>query len=216
MLKGKELAHILLVLIILIFAVNLNNVILNNLTPEIFLIKSVGITIIVFASIFSIKAASHYFESEAEFKIWQWERYGFKRQYKLKKSIPAGIIIPFLISFLSAGYFLWLAALEFDVKTHPSRASKRHDFWKFTDMTDIHLGLIASAGIISSLIISIIAYLTNFPEISKLAVYYAAWSLAPISNLDGAKIFFATKGMKLWITLAIIVLIFLAYALFLP
>ncbi len=214
MLKSKEFAHIILAIVILIFVVNFINIIENNLSIETFTIKSFGIALIVFTSIFAKKLAAYYFEASADFKIWQLQRFGFKPNQKLKKPIPAGIIIPFVISFLSAGYALWLAVLEFDIRVHPSRASKRHEHYKFSNMTDIHLAFITGAGVITCLILSILAYLGNFPEITKLAIYYAVWNLIPISNLDGSKIFFGSR--ILWYILAIVTGIFLAYALFLP
>jgi len=50
------------------------------------------------------------------------------------------------------------------------------------------------------------AYFLGFEFFAKLSIYYAAWSLVPFSNLDGAKVFFGSKG--LWIVMAIITLVF--------
>jgi hypothetical protein len=212
--KSKEIFQIILVWIILIFVINFNSITTNNFSLEPFLIKSLGILLIIFASIFGKKLVAYHFETSIEHKIWQWQRFGFKRHHKFPSPLPFGIILPFLLSFLSLGYFLWLIVLEFDIKVLPSRASKRHEMYKFSDLTDTHMSFIAGAGVIACLLLSIIAYLANFPSITKLSIYYAFYSLIPLGNSDGSKVFFGNRIF--YFTLAIITLIFLAYALFLP
>lgn len=213
MFKAKEIAHIIFAIIVLIFAINFKSITTNTINLEQFLVKSVGITIIVFTSIFAKKLMAYYFETYTEEKIWQWQRFGFKRHHKLSTKTPMGLIAPFLVSFLSLGHFLWLAVLEFDIHVTPARASKRHEMYKFSELTDTHMSFIAGAGVIACLFLSIISYFANFPEITKLAVYYAVWSLIPISNLDGTKILFGNRIY--WYTLSIITLVFLAYAILL-
>ncbi len=212
--KGKEIAQIILATIVLIFAINFKSIINNNLSSTVFLIKSLGIILVISISITGKKISAYYFETSIEHKIWQWQRFGFRRENKFPSPLPAGIIISFLTSFLTLGNFLWLAVLEFDIKVLPSRASKRHEMYKFSELTDTHMSFIAGAGVIACLILSIITYFANLPSISKLSVYYAFYSLIPLGNLDGSKIFFGNRIY--YYTLAIITLIFLAYALFLP
>jgi hypothetical protein len=212
--KLNEIGQLILVLIILMFVVNFKAVTTNTLNLENFLIKSIGITLIVLISILGKILFAYHFETKLSFKIWEWQRFGFRRESKFNNPVPAGIIIPFLASILSLGHFLWLGVLEFDFKIRPSRATKRHEMYKFSELTDTQLSFISGGGVIACLITSIIFYFGNFPEISKLAIYYAFWSLIPLGNLDGTKIFFGNRIY--WYTLSIITLIFLAYALFLP
>lgn len=213
MFRGKELIQIILAIIVLIFAINFTFIINQKQASEIIIINTVSIAIIVFLTLFVKKLTAYYYETDIETRIWMWQRYGFKRWMYFKKPIPVGIIMPFIASILSYGYFLWLAALEFEVHAKSERASKRHGIYRYSEMTEIHIGLIAASGVAASLILAVIAYLTNFPETARLAVYYAAYSLVPLGNLDGTKIFFGSR--VLWYTLAAICLIFLGYSLML-
>ncbi|MFA5020279.1 MAG: hypothetical protein WC533_04225 [Candidatus Pacearchaeota archaeon] len=215
MVKFKEVAQIFAVIIVLIIAVNLNAVVTNKINLEIMLIKSVSIAIIVVLSIIAKNIAANYFEAGIKTKIWQWQRFGIQQHQHFKKPVPAGIILPLLFSLVSIGYFYWFACLEFDATPKHSRVAKRYGIkeFRFTEMTESHLGFIAAAGVVVNLIASVIAYIAGFPEFTKLAIYYSAFSMLPLSNLDGNKIFFAS--IKFWITLAAICLIFLGYALYL-
>jgi len=187
--KTNEIYHILLVLVVLIFSVVLINIITK-------------------------KIVAYHFETSIEHKIWSVDRFGLKRQNYFKNKIPFGIIIPFIAALVSLGNFLFLAALEFDIKTLTARVSKRHEWYKFTDVTDIHLGIIAASGVILNLMFAIVGYLLGFSLFAKLNIYYAFYCMIPLWNLDGTKIFFANKNI--WAVLGAIVLIFLLYALFLP
>ena len=114
--------------------------------------------------------------------------------------------------------FKWLAILEFDVKPRIERVSRRHGLYRFSEMTDWHIAVIAAAGVFANILLAIISYSisgyfpgleTSFEYFAKLNVYYALWSLVPLSSLDGSKILFGSK--LLWLTLAIITGIFFFY-----
>ncbi len=143
-----------------------------------------------------------------------WQRYGFRKPQHLEKPIPIGLLISFIAPIISYGNFLWFAILESEVEGTSARASKRHGIYRYTEITDIHIALILSAGLVSNLVIATIAYLINLPELGKLSIYYAVYSLLPLGSLDGTKIFFGSR--ILWFALLIISLIFLGYALYLP
>lgn len=210
----KELQHILLGIIILCFVVNVGAVMHNSTSNYFLAISLFSIILVVFINLFAKKITAYYLDSKIETKIWMAERFGFKPHQHLKKPIPAGIFIPFLISIISLGYAMWFAIFEFDVKPATSRATKKHDIYKFTEMTDFHLALIASSGLVLNLIAAIIGYLVGFPEFTKISIYYAAFSLLPLSNLDGTKIFFGSR--TLWFALAVITGVFIGYSVFLP
>ncbi|MBI2629407.1 hypothetical protein HYW74_04965 [Candidatus Pacearchaeota archaeon] len=210
MFTQKELGHLLVVLIILGFSVSLGSIISNGLDYSVILINFLLILIILLVSILAKKAAAYYYEAKIEHSIWMWERFGFKREERFPKPLPLGIIAPVIFSISSYGKAFWLAALEFDVYSTSARVSKRHGEHRYTEMTEIHIGLIAAAGVVATLIASVIGYLAGFPEFSKLSIYYAFYSMIPFGNLDGTKIFFGSR--LTWYTLGIICLIFLGYA----
>jgi len=210
MFKPKEISHIILAIIILSFVVSFNQISKNSERGHLIIFSIIIITLIIFINIIAKKITAYYFESNIESKIWHLQQYSFKQSYHFKKPLPAGIIIPFILSVISLGYAMWLAILEFEVNPSSTRVSKRHGHYRVSEMTDTQIGIIAASGVIVNLIASIIGYLIGVPEFARLSIYYAAFSLLPLSGLDGTKIFFGSRVM--WFSLVIITAIFLGYA----
>lgn len=210
MFNRNELFSILIVTLIFAFAIGLFQSI--SKIPYIFLI----FFLILFINVFAKKIASFYLDSEIDVKLWTVERYGFRPSQYLKKPFPLGLILPILTSLLFFGQlsgFIWLAALIFDVKPKVYRAAKRYGLYSYTEMTEDHIGIIAAAGVFANLFFAIIGYLLGFPEFSRFSIYFAFFSMIPLSDLDGNKIFFG--NLALWSLLATLVLIGLVYAFFL-
>ena len=206
MFNKKEIIVILLITIILAFTISL----IKNL--ETFLYTLGAVFLILVINIVAKKVTSFYLDSEIEIKLWEIKQYGFNPHNSFKKPFPAGAFLPIITTAFSFGYMTWMASLVFDIKSKIHRAAKRHGLYTFSEITESHLGLIASAGIIANLTFAIIGYLINFPEFAKLNIYYAFFNMLPISNLDGNKIFFG--NLTLWSFLASIVLIGLFSAIF--
>tara|TARA_Y100000034_G_scaffold119266_1_gene160870 strand:- start:18826 stop:19488 length:663 start_codon:yes stop_codon:yes gene_type:complete len=215
MLNKKEITAILIVTLVLAFTISLIK------TWNIFLYSLISIFLIIVINITAKKIASYYLESEIEIKLWELKRLGllyfldihpFKKAHpekEFKNPFPAGIFLPIIFIVVSLGYLKWMASLIFDVKPKTYRATKRHGLYNFSEMTEDHIGLIASAGILVNLIFGIIGYLINFPEFAKLNIYFAFFNMLPISDLDGNKIFFG--NIVIWSFLAVLVLIGLGY-----
>ncbi|MBT96626.1 hypothetical protein CMI49_00815 [Candidatus Pacearchaeota archaeon] len=203
MLNKKEITAILIVTLVLAFTISLMK------TLNIFLYSLIAVFLIIIINIIAKKVASYYLDSEIEIKLWEIKRYGFKPRRYFKNPFPAGIFLPIIFIIFSLGYFKWMASLIFDVKPKTYRAAKRHGLYNFSEMTEDHIGLIASAGILVNLIFGIIGYLINFPEFAKLNIYYAFFNMLPIADLDGNKIFFGS--IVIWSFLAVLVLIGLGY-----
>ena len=204
MLNKKEIISILVIALILAFTISLIE------TTKIFFYSLVAIFFVIAINIFSKKVASFYLDSEIEIKLWEIKRYGFKAHKYFKKPFPAGAFLPIIVTALSAGYLNWFASLIFDVKPKIYRAAKRHGLYSFSEMTELHIGLIAAAGVSANLIFAVIGYLIGFPLFTKLNIYYDFFNLLPLSDLDGNKIFFGS--LVLWSFLAAIVLVALGYA----
>ena len=208
MLNKKEIIVIAIVTLILAFTISLIE------TVEIFLYTLLAVFLVIIINITAKKVASFYLDSEIEIKLWEIKRYGFKANRHFKRPFPAGAFLPIIskIFLFPIHNFIWMASLVFNVKPKIYRAAKRHGLYSFSEMTESHLGLIASAGIIASLISAVIGYLIGFPDFARLSIYYAFFNMLPISELDGNKIFFG--NIVLWSFLASIVLIGLFYTLF--
>ena len=112
---------------------------------------------------------------------------------------------------LTKANFLWLAILDYDITPRTERVSRRHGLYRFSEMTEWHIALIVAAGLAANLVLAAAGYFAGFETFAKLNIYFALWSLIPISSLDGSKILFGSR--ILWITLLIILAIFLSYGL---
>lgn len=206
MLTQKEIAMILAATVVLGFVVSLVE------SWKIFLYACLSILIIILVNLTAKKITAFYLDSEIETKIWEMKRWGYMSHTYFKKAIPLGLILPLIVTVLSLGYINWMASLVFDVKPKIYRAARRYGLYKFTEMTEYHIGLIASAGIIANLLAAGIGYLVGYSDFAILNVYYALFNMVPISDLDGNKIFFGS--LVLWSFLAAVVLISLFLTLF--
>ena len=179
-------------------------------TRDLIFYASVSFLIIILANIFVKKIVGYFLEIKVKTKFWSWYQFGFRKTSHFKSAIPMAWL-PLLLSLLTRGIFWWLAILEFDVEAKTERVSKRHGLYRFTEVTEWHIAWIAAWGIIINLVLAVIAYFAGFELFSKLSVFYAVWSVVPLSSLDGSKIFFASRA--LWITITTIVAIFFIWGL---
>jgi hypothetical protein len=178
------------------------------------------ISIIVFSfivisfAIFSKKIMAHLLDADVEHDIWRFQRFWFFPGSKLPNPVPMGIILPIFFSIFSIGLVKLSAILTFQTRAKKSRKARRFGYYSFAEMTDWHNGIIGASGIISVIILGIIAYFLPIPNqelLSKMAIYYAFWNLFPISDLDGTQIFFGSR--TLWAVLAAITVILTALVL---
>jgi len=205
MFNKKEVVVLVVSALVLAFAVAF-----INLSWTVFLYSLISVFIILALNITAKKAMGYYVESEVEIKLWEMQRYGFKAHEYFKKAVPIGAILPVLLSIVTLGHFKWFASIVFEVKPKIHRAVKRHGLYNFSEMTEYHIGLIAAAGVLINLVAAVVAYLIGFTEFAKLSIFFAFYSMIPISDLDGNKIFFGS--LTLWAFLASLTLIAVGYA----
>ena len=178
---------------------------------SIFLQVTLSFLIIIVLNVLIKKAVAYYFEAKTITKVWGVSQFWFTVRSHFKKPLPM-IWLPIVLSFFTKGLVnFWFGILEFDIKPKTERVSKRHGLYRFSEMTDWHIALIAVAGIIINLVLAILGYLAGFETFAKLNIWFAAWSIIPLSGLDGSKIFFGSR--PLWFTMLVIVGIFLGYSL---
>jgi hypothetical protein len=173
-------------------------------------IAGISFLIIIGANVLIKKIIGYFLEINVRTKFWSWYQYGFRADSHFKKPFPM-IWVPLLASLITRGVFWWLAILEFDVTPKTERVAKRHGLYRFSQVTEWHVAWIAVWGIILNVVLAVIGYIAGFEMFTRLSIYYAAWSIIPLSGLDGAKIFFASKG--LWITIFTILLLVLGWGL---
>ncbi|VVB80732.1 Uncharacterised protein [uncultured archaeon] len=142
-------------------------------------------------------------ETEVNQNLWAWFQFGFGKKDHFKKPLPM-IWMPILTTLLTKGIFVWMPLISFDVSPKPERITRRHGLYRYTEVTEWHIALIAAFGIIANIAVGIVGYFAGFETFAKLSVLYAVWSLVPVSNLDGSKIFFGSRN--LWFAMLVIVL----------
>jgi len=201
--NSKEIMIVLIASIILSLIVSFKN-------TGTLLFSFISFIIIISSNIISKKIGGYVFETDVRTKFWSWYQYGFRKDAHFKTPIPMAWL-PLILALFSKGLFWWLAILEFDVSPKTERVSRKHGLYRFTQVTEWHMGVIAIIGIITNIVIGIFGYLIGFEMFAKLSIYYAMWSIIPISSLDGSKILFSSRG--LWITIFLISLIFFGWGL---
>jgi len=211
MFKLKEFPHIIIAIILFAFIISF----LQGLDAYITALWISAIILLV--NILFKKLMAYHYGAETEQKIWHWQRWGYYERSHLKKPLPMGIILPFILVWLSYpfGFIKMLTFLQFDIKPTAARAAKRRGsvIQRYSSMTEWHIAAIAGLGIFSCLVLGVIAYLLNFPILARYSIYFSAWNMLPLSQLDGTKILFG--GKLLWAILTILCLIGLFFALFL-
>ena len=201
MFKKDEIVAIGIITLIIAFSINL----MESASSFLFTLGAVFLVLII--NIIAKKISSYYLESEVEIKIWEMKRYGYRAHSYLKKAFPMGAFLPLIskVFLFPLNSFVWMGSLVFDVKAKIYRSARKHGLYKFSTMTEYHIGLIAASGIFANMLFAFLGYLINFPEFARLNLYYAFFNLIPFSDLDGNKIFFGSQ--ILWTFLATIVLI---------
>jgi len=191
--EKREFSHIIIAIIVLTIAASFSSFLNKSysIIPWVFIFSA----IIILTSIYSKKMVANHLDADVEHELWLWQRYGIKNNQKLSKPLPMGVILPLIITLFSTGKILFLGLLTYETRALKRRVAKRHGFYSFTEMTDVHNALIGSAGIFSLLILGIIIYFLPFQiseTLAKLAIYYAFWNVLPISKFDGTQIYFGS------------------------
>ncbi len=199
----REIATIILVTLILALSFNYPS---RGLEYALYLCLS--ILAILLINIVAKKIFAYNLETIVNIKPWSVYQTGFRKNAHFQKPVPM-LWLPILTSLVTKGLFVWFPLLEFDVASKPERVSRRHGLYRYTEVTEWHIALIAVSGIVANLFFAGIGYLAGWELFTKLSVYYAFWSIIPISSLDGSKIFFGSR--VLWFAFAIITLILLLW-----
>ena len=200
---GKEIAVVILATLVLAITVSFKD-------TTIFYAAAAAFLVIFIVNITTKKIIGYYFETDVKTKFWTWYQYGFRLDWHFKKPIPM-LWLPLILVLFTKGFFLWLGILEFDVAAKTERVTRRHGLYRFTEVTEHHMAWIAIAGLILNFIFAIGGYVLGFELFTKLSIYFIAWSVIPLSGLDGAKIFFG--GRTKWIITFTATMIILAWTL---
>jgi hypothetical protein len=208
MFTKKEIGAIVISTIVIAFAISL-------LDWRLFLWAALAVLGVLLVNVLAKKVVSFFLDSDVEVSLWEFSRYGFKRNDYLRKPFVAGAFFPLISKIILFPFknFVWMASLVFDVKPKVYRSAKRHGLYSFSEMTESHIAMIAASGILANLLFAFLGYLFDYSLFAKLNIFMAFWSIIPISNLDGNKIFFGNK--VLWSFVAVLTMVAMCYAIFL-
>jgi len=170
----------------------------------------VSILIIIIINTFAKKFFAYKLETDVALGFWSTYYYGFAKKDHFNRPLTM-VWLPLLGSLITLGNIVWMPIIEFDVEARPERISRRHGLYRFTEVTEWHIALIAAAGIFSTIFFGIIGYFMGFETFARLSIFYAAWSIVPLGRLDGTKIFFGSRN--LWFTLLIVLVVALLWGL---
>ena len=200
----------------IIFAIIIISLAIAYPAAEVIWIVGIFVLITVSLNIIIKKSVGYFFEADVKTRFWSWYQLWFTRDLHFPKPLPM-LWLPLLLSYLSKGMVWWLGILSFDISPRTERVSRRHGLYRFSEMTEWHIALIAASGIGINLILAVIGYFLagispalNLELFAKINIWYAVWSIIPIGKLDGTKIFFGSR--PLWFTTAIITLLFIAFS----
>lgn len=157
--------------------------------------------LIILTSVFIKKLAVKYFSVDIQFQIWKFKRYGWYTRSHFKKPIPIGLILPFFLTIMSLGIIKPFTFLQFKSKPAITRILKKRGAHRREEVNESDIAFISAWGLWGLIVLAIIGSLINFPDLTKYAIYFGIWNLLPISNLDGAKLFFGS--LFNWILLVI-------------
>ena len=211
MFKPKEIGHLIIAIILFAFIISFLNIFEKGI--DVFLPALLIAFIVIAVNVVAKKLLSFFLEVEIEQKILHWQRWGWYERSYFKRPIPVGIILPFLLVWISypTGFIKMLTFLQFEPKPTSARVAKRHGLYRYAELTEWHIAAIAGMGIFINLALAVIAYLLNYPELAKFSIYYSAWNILPLGQLDGSKLLFGSR--RLWAFLVILTLIGLFYTL---
>ena len=170
----------------------------------------ISAAVIISTNIYGKKIMANFLDLDVEHRSWEFSQYGIKQHQHLKKPWLIGIFLPLILSVLSMGTIKLATFLTYEASAKKIRAAKRFGYYSYSEMTDWHNAFIGAAGIVTTLIVLVISYLSGFEPMAKAAALYSFWNMFPVSSLDGTQIFFGSK--ILWAVLAILVSIAALYS----
>lgn len=194
MLDKKEIIYASIAIVLMTIILSFVN---YNLLVEKMPLYFIFSAVIILLSIFSKKITARIIDVGIKIKSWEWKRYGIYARSEFKKSIPLGIILPLLLSFLfSYRYFFGL--LQFKSTALSSKVVKKYGKDRFSGLMEWDDALIVFYSIIPLLALALIVRFINITpiiELSRITMFYILWNLIPISQLDGTKLFFGSRPL---------------------
>ena len=166
MINKKEIVWIIIAVLIMGFII--------EITPELSL-SLYGIlfaVIIILTNVFAKKIASPFYNLKITHKIWEFKRWGWYKRSEFKKPVPIGLILPFFLTILSLGLIKPFTLIQFDAENlSKKRALKKRGAYRYSEINDSDLAFTAAWGFWALILLAVIGYLINQPELTKYSIY---------------------------------------------
>lgn len=210
MFTKREIIHLVISILILAFVFGfddgnpsfvLNHWVINFL--RFFLVVAIAL---LFREL-TVKVFARRHDANSEYEIWNIKRVWFTGTTKLPRGFPFGIIIAFVLAIASRGnvFFTALGIHKLE-ENKVARAGRKNPTLNYSEEAQI-----VSMGILSSLFLAVVSIVigkvfalntTNFVTVN---FFIALFNMIPLSNLDGAKIFFGSLLMYIFLLVFIVV-----------
>ncbi len=208
---SREISHVLIA-VIMMFVVSSFSFFLKG-NYEAIIGTFVFSFFVVVVPVLAKKAVAFIVDSNVEHEVWSFYHYWIRPQDHFRKERAIGVVLPLALTVLTLGYFKCMTFLTYETRALKYRAAKRFGYYSYSEMTDWHNGLIGAAGVASLFVLIFVSYILGFEYMTKMAAFYAFFSILPFSKLDGMQIFFGSR--IIWSVLAFLSFVFGIYALFL-
>lgn len=208
MFTKRELLHLLICVFVLVFVFGFDDgsktfVLGNWLSNFFWIFLLIAVAVLFRELIVKLFAKRH--DAKSEYEILSVKQVWFN--LKLDKGIPFGVLFALVLSIASKGKFFFTAMGKHDfIGSKISRVGRKYQSLEYYEEAQI-----ASMGILSSLFLAVLGLLlgrifdVNMNIFVGINFYLALFNMLPFSDLDGAKIFFGSLLIYIYLLIFIVV-----------
>ncbi|MFH1248876.1 MAG: hypothetical protein V1660_01885 [archaeon] len=201
MFKAKELVYIILASAVIGYVISFSSISWENWAK--FAVLGFAMLMI---NVIAKKIAAYKLGCEIEMEPWQAKRYWFYESAHIRYGIPMWVVWPIFMVWASLGLVWWLVVMTFEVYATRARVGR-----KFAELTEWDIALIASAGIVTNLVVAVIFAARGDITFAYMNLWFVFFNLIPFPAYDGGKIFFGEALFYVFIATISLIVIFLLH-----
>ena len=148
------------------------------------------------------KMTALFYDCSAETNLWTIRQFWLAKKSHFGFEFPMWFATPIFLMLFSFGYVKWLAVTTFEPSPLPSRIKR-----VYSELTEWDIAMIAVGGLFFNAVAAVISKALGYDSFAMLNLYFILFNLAPISKLDGGKVFFGSP--MLWIFCVVFALMLL-------
>ena len=210
MFTKRELLHLFISVIILGFVFGFDDgrqifILSDWLTNFFGFFIIIAISLLFRELVIKLFAKRH--DAKSEYELWGMGRFWFSGKLAIKKKVPIGLFVAFVITVASRGKLFFTALGSHQLQEFGlSRTGRKHPTLNYFEEAQI-----CSMGMLANLFLTIIALLigrifdVNVGAFVTVNFFIVLFNMIPFSTLDGAKIFFGSLLMYIFVLVFIVV-----------